>query len=113
MITLETVIKAGAIVPSEKQLEAAIVWAIQFEKRHQPLEIFRSIIFFLNRVELNQGKPAKYLPTWEQFIRVKNNLVERQILVEKSGKLFHHPNLQKLIDQGEPKRQGRKKKKGK
>jgi hypothetical protein len=94
-----------------KQQTAAIVWAIQFEKCHLRSEIFKKILFFLNRVELNQGKPAKYLPTWEQFLSIINSLVEQEILVDKSGKLFHHPQIQKLLGSGEPKRQGQKKKK--
>jgi hypothetical protein len=113
MIDLETVKKAGAILPTDKALEAAIVWAIQFEKIHQPQEIFRRILFFLNRVELNQGKPAKYLPTWEQFNQVKNHLIAQQILVEKSGKLDHHPNIQKLIGTQSLRPARRKKKKWK
>jgi hypothetical protein len=111
MLDLETVIKAGAILPSTKALEAAIVWAIQLEKCHLRSEIFQKILFFLNRVEFNQGQPAKYLPTWEQFLSVINSLVEQEILVDKSGKLFHHPQIQKLIDSDQPKPRKQKKKK--
>jgi hypothetical protein len=117
MLSIETVRKAGAILPSNKDLEAALVGVIQFCDLHQPEEIFHSTLFFLNQVELNQNKPAKYLPTWSQFESVKNDLVSREILVEKSGKLYHHPDIQKLIDQDLQKNsqtsKKRKKKKGK
>jgi hypothetical protein len=76
MLDLKTVIKAGAILPSNKALEAAIIWAIQFENCHLRSEIFEKILFFINRVELNQGRPAKYLPTWEQYQCVINSLVD-------------------------------------
>ncbi len=83
MFNIETVRKAGAILPSNKELEAALVGVIQLANIHQPEEIFQRILFFLNRVELNQGKQAKYLPTWSQFQSVKNDLIARKILGEK------------------------------
>lgn len=86
---------AGAVQPKDEDLPPAIVWAIQFQGIHDYQQLFMSSLHFINR----NFNPAKYLFTKEQFDRVLQSLIDQKTLVFRDGGYYHHPDIQKQLDQ--------------
>ncbi|WP_414589886.1 hypothetical protein [Scytonema sp. PCC 10023] len=94
-ITEETIKMAGPVQPKDEDLPPAIVWAIQFQGIHDYQQLFLSSLHFINR----NFKKANYLFSKEQFDRVLQSLIDQKTLVFRDGGYYHHPDIQKKIDQ--------------
>ena len=79
--------------PSDQEVEAKIVLSIQLEGLHDPLQLLERIQVMVNMFEYNRQMPPKFFVSPEQFNRVVENLVSRQILVRRNGQLFQHQNI--------------------
>ena len=83
--------------PPDEVLPRAIMWGVQIKKIHDYQQLFMGSAHFINE-GLN---PAKYLFTTEQFDRILQSLIDKNVLQFKDEGYYLHPDIEeKIREQG-------------